>query len=401
MPAPHPPEFRRRAVEFAREVDEDGSRKHPVAQLARDLKISESCLRNWMAAERGRDRRTPGSDARPNARSWSGCGARTGCCGWSVICSLEPRPSSPRRTSCPGSDVRVHRRGEGHRSADEHRVGVPHLRRVDRPGSTSGGAPRLSRARVAAPTPSCARRSGRSTASRAAPTGRPRVHAELRLGMDVRVGRKRVERLMRADGSQGVTRRRRRGLTSRDAAAIPNDDLVARRFRPTAPTSCGSPTSPSTPPTTARSTAQSVIDAWNRQVVGHSIADHLRAELVVDALDMACWRQRPVAGQTVHHSDHGTQYTSWAFGQRLRSRGPVGLDGHRRRRARQRRRRELLRHAPDRAPRPAPLDATAASSPRRSSSGSRSSTTSTAGTRPSACSPPSPTPKHAQTEPAA
>ena len=51
MPPPHPPEFRRRAVELAREVDEDGNRVHPVAQLARDLKISESCLRNWMAAE--------------------------------------------------------------------------------------------------------------------------------------------------------------------------------------------------------------------------------------------------------------------------------------------------------------------------------------------------------------
>src|SRR5262245_46318964 len=51
MPAPHPPEFRRRAVELARELDEDGIRKHPVARLARDLKISESCLRNWMAAE--------------------------------------------------------------------------------------------------------------------------------------------------------------------------------------------------------------------------------------------------------------------------------------------------------------------------------------------------------------
>lgn len=49
MPAPHPPEFRRRAVDLAREVDEDGNRVHPVAQLARDLKISESCLRNWMA----------------------------------------------------------------------------------------------------------------------------------------------------------------------------------------------------------------------------------------------------------------------------------------------------------------------------------------------------------------
>ncbi len=49
MPPPHPPEFRRRAVELARELDDVGNRVHPVAQLARDLKISESCLRNWLA----------------------------------------------------------------------------------------------------------------------------------------------------------------------------------------------------------------------------------------------------------------------------------------------------------------------------------------------------------------
>jgi putative transposase len=70
-----------------------------------------------------------------------------------------------------------------------------------------------------------------------------------------------------------------------------------------------------------------VIDAWNRQVVGHSIADRLRAELVVDALDMACWRRRPTPGQTIHHADHGTRYTSWAFGQRLRQAGLLGSMG--------------------------------------------------------------------------
>ena len=56
-----------------------------------------------------------------------------------------------------------------------------------------------------------------------------------------------------------------------------------------------------------------VIDAWYRRVVGYSIADYLRAEFVVDALDMACWRQRPLAEQTVHHSDN--EYVaagSWA-----------------------------------------------------------------------------------------
>lgn len=157
--------------------------------------------------------------------------------------------------------------------------------------------------------------------------GSPRVHAELRLGMGIHVGRKRVERLMRAEGIEGVTRRRRRGLTKRDASAVPNDDLVARRFSPAGPNELWVADITEHPTGDGKVYAAVVIDAWNRQVVGHSIADHLRAELVVDALDMACWRQRPDAGQTVHHSDHGTQYTSWAFGQRLRSAGLLGSMG--------------------------------------------------------------------------
>jgi transposase InsO family protein len=70
-----------------------------------------------------------------------------------------------------------------------------------------------------------------------------------------------------------------------------------------------------------------VVDAWSRRVIGWSIADHMRAELVVDALQMAIWRRRPPAGQTVHHSDHGAQYTSWAFGRRLRAAGVLGSMG--------------------------------------------------------------------------
>jgi putative transposase len=157
--------------------------------------------------------------------------------------------------------------------------------------------------------------------------GAPRVHAELRLGLDIRVGRKRVERLMRSDGLQGVTRRRRKGLTRRDAAAVPNDDLVARQFRPDGPNQLWVADITEHPSAEGKVYCAVVIDAWNRQVVGHSIADHLRAELVVDALEMACWRQRPIPGQTVHHSDHGTQYTSWAFGQRLRHAGLLGSMG--------------------------------------------------------------------------
>lgn len=157
--------------------------------------------------------------------------------------------------------------------------------------------------------------------------GAPRVHAELRLGLGIHVGRKRVERLMRAEGLQGVTRRRRRGLTRRDAAAVPNDDLVARRFSPQGPNELWVADITEHPTDEGRVYLAVVIDAWNRQVIGQSIADHLRAELVVDALDMACWRARPVAGQTIHHADHGTQYTSWAFGQRLRQAGLLGSMG--------------------------------------------------------------------------
>ncbi|MDQ1250385.1 MAG: putative transposase, partial [Actinomycetota bacterium] len=66
------------------------------------------------------------------------------------------------------------------------------------------------------------------------------------------------------------------------------------------------------------------LDVFSRRAVGWSIADHLRTELVADALDMARWRRKPPPGQTVVHSDHGPQCTSWLFGQRLRAAGLMG-----------------------------------------------------------------------------
>ena len=70
-----------------------------------------------------------------------------------------------------------------------------------------------------------------------------------------------------------------------------------------------------------------VLDAYSRRVVGWSIADHIRSELVVDAIQMAVWRRQPPEGQTIAHSDHGSQYTSWAFGRRLRAAGLLGSMG--------------------------------------------------------------------------
>lgn len=157
--------------------------------------------------------------------------------------------------------------------------------------------------------------------------GAPRVHAELRLGQGVRVGRKRVERLMREAALQGVTRRRRRGCTRRNPAAVPSDDLVNRAFTPAEPDRLWVADITEHPTTEGKVYVAVVIDAFSRMVAGWSIADHLRTELVVDALEMALWRRKPAAGQLVHHSDHGTQYTSWAFGQRLRAAGLLGSMG--------------------------------------------------------------------------
>lgn len=104
----------------------------------------------------------------------------------------------------------------------------------------------------------------------------------------------------------GIHRRRREGVTVRDPEADVRDDLVKRRFRVDTPDRLW----------IADVTQQRcwdgilylavVIDAFSRRVVGWSIADHLRSELVCDALDMPLWRRRPDAG-TIHHSDHGCQ----------------------------------------------------------------------------------------------
>jgi len=60
-----------------------------------------------------------------------------------------------------------------------------------------------------------------------------------------------------------------------------------------------------------------VLDAYSRKVVGWSMANHLRTELVLDALNMAIHNRRPAPG-LVHHSDRGSQYTSVEFGKRLK-----------------------------------------------------------------------------------
>jgi putative transposase len=157
--------------------------------------------------------------------------------------------------------------------------------------------------------------------------GSPRVHAELRLGEDIRCSRKRVERLMRQAGIAGIHRRKYHGCTRRDPAANPSEDLVNRQFAVDGPDRLWVMDVTEHRTDEGKVYLGVVVDAWSRRVVGWSIADHIRSELVVDAVQMAVWRRRPPTGQTVAHSDHGSQYTSWAFGKRLRAAGLLGSMG--------------------------------------------------------------------------
>jgi transposase InsO family protein len=152
--------------------------------------------------------------------------------------------------------------------------------------------------------------------------GAPRVHAELRLGRAVRCSRKRVARLMRLARLQGSYRRRSKHR--RPAPAV-HDDLVQRRFVATGPDRLWLTDITEHPTREGKLYCAAVLDVYSRRIVGWSIADHLRSELVVDALEMARWRRRPAG--TVVHSDRGTQYTAWAFGQRLRAAGLLGSMG--------------------------------------------------------------------------
>jgi putative transposase len=149
--------------------------------------------------------------------------------------------------------------------------------------------------------------------------GAPRVHAQLR-AEGVRCSRKRVARLMRDAGLQGCHRRRRRSLTRRDSGLAPAPDLVERDFARKAPDELWVADISYVPSKEGFVYLAAVMDAYSRRGVGWSMANHLRAELVLDALNMALRRRSPASG-LIHHSDRGSQYASVRFGQRLEEAG--------------------------------------------------------------------------------
>ena len=127
---------------------------------------------------------------------------------------------------------------------------------------------------------------------------------------------------MRKAGLRGCVRGKRRRTTLRDRNAAPAPDLVRREFDAPAPDLLWLADITYVKTDEGFLYLAFVLDAHSRRLVGWSMAEHLRTELVIDALEMAVWRRRPEAG-LVHHTDRGSQYTALSFGKRLEEVGIV------------------------------------------------------------------------------
>ena len=134
-----------------------------------------------------------------------------------------------------------------------------------------------------------------------------------------RVGRHRVARLMRSNGIAGVTRRRNQKTTIRGAENSNASDLVDRNFHAEQPNQLWVADITYIPTWAGFLYLSVVLDAWSRRIIGWSMQTTLATRVVLDALDMAVAQRRPE--NVVHHSDHGCQYTSLAFGKRCREVG--------------------------------------------------------------------------------
>jgi len=157
--------------------------------------------------------------------------------------------------------------------------------------------------------------------------GAPRIQAALQAS-GIHCGRKRVARLMRTAGIVGCHRRRTTITTLRDTSVMATEDRLQRQFVATEPNQRWTADITYVPTWAGFLYLAVVLDIYSRRIVGWAMADHLRTELVLAALDMALWNRRPAPG-VIHHSDHGCQYTSLAFGTRCQETGVVPSFGSR------------------------------------------------------------------------
>ncbi len=152
--------------------------------------------------------------------------------------------------------------------------------------------------------------------------GADRIHGQLRRD-GIRVGRKRVERLMAAQGWQGAYLRRgwRGGSTRQNPNATPAPDLVNRDFTAAAPNRLWVADATRIPCGEGVFWLAAVRDAFSNRIVGWKTSDRCDTDLILAALEYGIWSRNVRDGQLVHHSDKGSNYTSFRFAQRLADNG--------------------------------------------------------------------------------
>lgn len=148
--------------------------------------------------------------------------------------------------------------------------------------------------------------------------GSPNIHAELKDDHDVHVGRKRVARLMREAGLRSIVAPNYVVTTTPDGAAAMNEELVKRQFKADGPDQLWVADATYVPTWAGTIYLAMVLDVWSHKIVGWAIEDHLRTELMLDALNMALVQRRPK--KVIHHLDHGCQPGfNWSSQRSLRS----------------------------------------------------------------------------------
>jgi len=157
--------------------------------------------------------------------------------------------------------------------------------------------------------------------------GSPRIHAEL-ADAGVRVGKKRVARLMRKAEIVGCHRRKRSfSITKQNPKAEAAPDLVDRKFIATRPNQLWVADVTYVPTVEGWLYLACVTDVFSRLIVGWSMASHRKTDLVVDAVTMAVVRRGGHVPGVIHHSDRGGEYTSHQLERELRRHGALASMG--------------------------------------------------------------------------
>lgn len=157
--------------------------------------------------------------------------------------------------------------------------------------------------------------------------GARRIYRQLRRE-GIAAARCTVERLMRADGLEGVIRGQRRRTTIPEPSAPRPPDLVNRHFTAHRPNQLWVADLTYIRTWSGWVYVAFVLDVYSRMIVGWQLATHMRTDLPLDALEMALWRRGIKKGSgLIHHSDRGSQYVSIRYGERLVEAGATASVG--------------------------------------------------------------------------